>query len=54
MTVWGDWVLSVFNFVSTILKVLQYFQGSVLQYFQGSTGMMKESLFSTADIKEIP
>ena len=59
MTVWGDWVLSVFNFVSTILKILQYFQcstvvlsavysstfGSVLQYFQGSTGMTKESLF---------
>ena len=46
MTVWGDWVLSVFYFVSTILKILQY--------FQGSTGMTKESLFSTADIKETP
>ncbi len=54
MTVWGDWVLSVFYFVSTILKILQYFQGStvvlsavysstfkeVLEYFRGSTSVL--------------
>ncbi len=44
MTVWGDWVLSVFNFVSTILKILQYFQCSTVVLSAVYSSTFKEVL----------
>ena len=44
MTVLGDWVLSVFLFVSTILKVLQYFQYSTVVLSAVYSSTFKEVL----------
>lgn len=44
MTVLGDWALSVFLFVSTILKILQYFQGSTVVLSAVYSSTFKEVL----------
>ena len=44
MTVVDDWLLSVFLFVSTILKILQYFQGSTVVLLAVYSSTFKEVL----------
>lgn len=44
MTVVDDWLLSVFLFVSTILKILQYFQGSTVVLWAVYSSTFKEVL----------